>query len=188
VTIDTPEDAPWLDSEERAAWMTLINMLMTLPAAIDAQLKRDSGLNFFEYSILAHLSHPTDHAVQMSNLAHLAGGSLSRLSHAVSRLERQGYVIRRTGNDGESRCVQAFLTPAGFAALEAAAPAHVREARRLVFDNLSPAQVRQLHKVAHEIAAAAAPDSVKRIDAWIEEADRAEREGGPDPCRPGAAC
>ena len=188
MTIDTPQDAPWLDSEERAAWMTLITMLMTLPAAIDAQLKRDSGLNFFEYSILANLSQPVDHAVQMSNLAHLAGGSLSRLSHAVSRLEKQGFVIRRTGSDGESRCVQAFLTPEGFEALRAAAPAHVREARRLVFDNLSTAQVRQLHKIAHEIAASASPDSVKHIDAAIEEAERAEREGRGDPCVPGGAC
>jgi DNA-binding MarR family transcriptional regulator len=186
VTIDTPAETPWLDGEERAAWMTLITMLMTLPAAIDAQLKRDSGLNFFEYSILSHLSMPLDHAVQMSNLAHLAGGSLSRLSHAVSRLERQGFVERRAGSDGESRCVQASLTTKGYDALVAAAPAHVREARRLVFDNLTTAQVRQLYKIAHEIAGAASPDSVKRIDAAIEEADRAEREGRTDPCLPGA--
>ncbi|MCO8277241.1 MarR family winged helix-turn-helix transcriptional regulator [Actinoplanes sp. TRM 88003] len=185
MTIDTPPEAPWLDSEERAAWMTLITMLMTLPAAIDAQLKRDSGLNFFEYSILSHLSQPQEHAVQMSNLAHLAGGSLSRLSHAVSRLEKQGFVTRRTGSDGESRCVQAFLTPAGYAALVKAAPAHVREARRLVFDNLSTAQVRQMHKIAHEIAEAASPDSVRRIDDAIAQAERAEREGRADPCVPG---
>lgn len=188
MTVDTPKDVPWLDGEERAAWMTLIAMLMTAPAAIDAQLKRDSGLNFFEYSIMSHLSQPQDHAVQMSNLAHLAGGSLSRLSHAVSRLEKQGYVTRRIASDGESRCVQAFLTPEGYAALVAAAPAHVREARRLVFDNLSTAQVRQLQKIAHEIAAAASPESVERIDAAIAEADRAEREGRPDPCVPRPVC
>ncbi|WP_250035953.1 MarR family winged helix-turn-helix transcriptional regulator [Paractinoplanes maris] len=185
MTIDAPEDVAWLDRDERAAWMTLIAMLMSVPAAIDAQLKRDSGLNFFEYSILSHLSRPQDHAVQMSNLAHLAGGSLSRLSHAVSRLEKQGYVTRRVGSDGESRCVQAFLTSTGYDALVAAAPAHVREARRLVFDNLSPAQVRQLQRIAHELAAAASPDTVKQVDAAIEEADRAEREGRGDPCVPG---
>ncbi|MGK5684992.1 MarR family winged helix-turn-helix transcriptional regulator [Actinoplanes sp. URMC 104] len=167
---------PWLDSEERAAWMTLITMLMTLPAAIEAQLKRDSGLNFFEYSILSSLSRPQEHAVQMTNLAHMAGGSLSRLSHAVSRLERQGYVKRRTNTEGEGRCIQAVLTPEGYAALVAAAPGHVREARRLVFDNLNTAQVRQLRRIAHEIAGAAAPDTLQHIEAEIELADRLERE------------
>ncbi len=171
------EPVPWLDSEERAAWMTLMAVLMGVPAAIDTQLKRDSRINFFEYSILSSLSQPADHAVQMSNLAHMAGGSLSRLSHAVSRLERQGYVKRRTGGTGEGRCTEAVLTAEGMAVLEEAAPGHVREARRLIFDVLSPAQVRQLQRIAHEIAATAAPDMVKQIDAAIVAADAAERAG-----------
>jgi DNA-binding MarR family transcriptional regulator len=183
VSDDTSEAVPWLDGEERAAWMTLMAMLMALPTAIDAQLKRDAGLNFFEYSILASLSQPDDHAVQMSNLAMLAGGSLSRLSHAVSRLERQGYVQRRTNTVNESRCTEAVLTAEGLAALEAAAPDHVREARRLVFDRLSPAQVRQLQRIAHELAAAASPEAAKAVDVAIELADQAEKaaagEGGP---------
>lgn len=160
-------EAPWLDRDETAAWMTLVAMVMTLPTAIDAQLKRDSGLNFFEYSILSSLSRPEQHAVQMTQLAHLAGGSLSRLSHAVSRLEKQGYVTRRSTSGSEGRCIEAVLTPVGYAALVAAAPGHVREARRLVFDNLTPAQVRQLQRITHEIAAAASPESIKRIDAAL---------------------
>ena len=175
VSDDTSGSVPWLDSEERAAWMTLIAMLMAVPAAIDAQLKRDSGLNFFEYSILSSLSRPAEHAVQMSNLAMLAGGSLSRLSHAVSRLERQGYVTRRSNTVNESRCIEAVLTEEGMAALVAAAPDHVREARRLVFDRLSPAQVRQLQRIAHELASAASPETVKAVDEAIEEAERVER-------------
>ncbi|WP_236049186.1 MarR family winged helix-turn-helix transcriptional regulator [Paractinoplanes ovalisporus] len=178
------EQVPWLDSEERAAWMTLMAMVMTLPSAIEAQLKRDTGLNFFEYSILSSLSRPERHAVQMSNLAHMAGGSLSRLSHAVSRLEKQGYVTRQSGGTGESRCTEAVLTEAGYAALVAAAPGHVREARRLVFDNLTSAQVRQLQRIAHEITATAAPGTGKHIDAEIEAADQREREGA----APDAVC
>ncbi|MBL7256128.1 MarR family winged helix-turn-helix transcriptional regulator [Paractinoplanes lichenicola] len=174
------QEAPWLDSEERAAWMTLMAMVMTLPTAIEAQLKRDSGINFFEYSILSSLSRPQEHAVQMSNLAHMSGGSLSRLSHAVSRLEKQGYVRRRTNEAGEGRCIEAVLTPEGYAALVAAAPGHVREARRLVFDNLTPAQVRQLQRIAHEITAVAAPATSRHIDSEIEAADRAEQ-GRPIP-------
>ncbi|WP_370326475.1 hypothetical protein [Euzebya sp.] len=58
-------------------------MLMSVPTAIDAQLKRDSGVNFFEYSILSQLSGAPGCRLQMTRLAQLAGGSLSRLSHAA---------------------------------------------------------------------------------------------------------
>ncbi|MEU4244567.1 MarR family transcriptional regulator [Actinoplanes sp. NPDC026619] len=161
----TPDDVPWLSPDELASWMSLTAMLMTLPGAIDAQLKRDSGLNFFEYSILVSLERPEDHKVRMSVLAMMAGGSLSRLSHAVSRLEKQGWV-RRVAGDGEPRCISAELTEEGLAVLVAAAPGHVREARRLVFDPLTAGQVKQMQRICREIvgvtdaAAAATIDEV----------------------------
>lgn len=132
-------------------------MLMSLPPAVDAQLKRDSGLNFFEYSILSQLSAPPSRRVQMSPLAQLTGGSLSRLSHAASRLEERGLVRRHVVTD-EARCTELELTEEGMAFLEAAAPGHVREARRLVFDSLTPDQVRHLRDITQAITAAAAPD------------------------------
>jgi len=169
------DPVPWLSPDELQAWTALTAMLMTLPTAIDAQLKRDSGLNFFEYSILVALGRPDDHTVQMSTLATLAGGSLSRLSHAVTRLERQGWVRRRV-QTGESRCTQAILTDEGMAALVAAAPNHVREARRLVFDSMTPAQVRQLQRICRQIVDAASPDTAELIDRAAEsEADATER-------------
>jgi DNA-binding MarR family transcriptional regulator len=175
VSKDTSDEpAPWLSTAELGAWMALTAMLMTVPTAIDAQLKRDSGLNFFEYSILVALARPADHAVQMSNLALLSGGSLSRLSHAVSRLERQGWVARRA----QTGCIEAVLTEQGMAVLAAAAPGHVREARRLVFDTLTPAQVRQLQLIARQIAAAAAPDTVALLDRALGETDGRSSEQG----------
>src|SRR5262245_38020969 len=148
--------------------MALTAMLMTLPAAIDAQLKRDSGLNFFEYSILVALARPADRAVQMRTLALLAGGSLSRLSHAVTRLERQGWVRRRT-RPGDSRCTEAILTDDGMAALVAAAPGHVREVRRLVFDPMAPAQVRHLQRLCRQIVDVAAPETGPLLDQAMED-------------------
>lgn len=152
-----PTDVPWLAAGERHAWMALTAVLMTLPPAIDAQLKRDAGVNFFEYTILSSLSEAPGRTRRMSELAHLAAGSLSRLSHAVSRLERQGWVVRRSCDSVSSRSVEAFLTDAGMAAVVAAAPEHVREARRLVFDALSPEQVDQLTAIARQLLGAAAP-------------------------------
>jgi DNA-binding MarR family transcriptional regulator len=168
-TAPDPDDVPWLTDEERTAWMTLISLLMSLPPAIDAQLKRDAGLNFFEYSILAALSRRPGRPVRMNALALFAGGSASRLSHAVSRLERQGWV-RREVHNGEARCTEAILTEKGLAMLSVAAPDHVREARRLVFDAISPEQVRQLRQISRQLLEAAAPEVATALDKAIFEA------------------
>ena len=172
-------DVPWLTDDERAAWMTLISLMMSLPTAIDAQLKRDAGLNFFEYSILAALSRPPGRPVRMNALALFAGGSASRLSHAVSRLERQGWV-RREVHNGEVRCTEAMLTEKGFAALSAAAPDHVREARRLVFDAITTEQVAQLRQIVRQLLEASAPEVATALDQAIAEAAEAERNAALD--------
>lgn len=164
---------PWLDHDERTAWMSLVAMLMSVPPAVDAQLKRDSGLNFFEYSILSQLSLPPNRALQMTQLAQLAGGTLSRLSHAASRLEKHGLVRRRVIT-GESRCTELALTEAGMAALVAAAPGHVREARRLVFDVLTREQVAHLREIAGALTGAASPETAAALQRAIREADAAE--------------
>lgn len=147
----------WLDRDERHAWMALMAMLMSVPPAIDAQLKRDSGLNFFEYSILSQLSGAPSRRLQMTRLSQLAGGSLSRLSHAASRLEQRGLVRRHVVTD-EARCTELVLTDDGMTFLEAAAPGHVREARRLVFDVLDRDQVAQLRDIAQAITATSSPE------------------------------
>jgi DNA-binding MarR family transcriptional regulator len=157
------KDTPWLSNEELDAWVSLTSLLVALPQAIDRQLKRDSGLNFFEYSIMSGLSREKGHAMQLSTLAHLAAGSLSRISHAVSRLEQQGWVQRRACV-GEGRAVEAALTEAGLAKLVEAAPAHVREARRLVVDVLSPAEREQLTAICGKLVHTASPDTAGLLD------------------------
>src|SRR6478752_2371502 len=88
------DDAPWLSAEQLRDWKSLMALLMLLPPALDAQLKCDAGLNSFEYHVLASLSAAERHTVAMSDLAVMAQGSVSRLSHAVGRLERAGWVER----------------------------------------------------------------------------------------------
>ena len=157
------KDTPWLSNEELDTWVSLTSLLVALPQAIDRQLKRDSGLNFFEYSIMSGLSREKGRAMQLSTLAHLAAGSLSRISHAVSRLEQQGWVQRRACS-GEARAVEAVLTDAGLAKLVDAAPAHVREARRLVIDVLNPAEREQLTTICGKLVHTASPDTAGLLD------------------------
>ncbi|WP_036506491.1 MarR family winged helix-turn-helix transcriptional regulator [Nocardioides sp. URHA0020] len=156
------DDAPWLDEDQLPEWRALVGLVMTLPAALDAQLKRDSGLNSFEYHVLAQLSEAPSCAVPMSELATLAQGSRSRLSHAVSRLEAAGWVERRECTAAGVRTA-AHLTAAGQRKLEEAAPGHVREARRLVVDVLTPEQLSVLGEAARAIVAAADPGLACRM-------------------------
>jgi len=152
------DDAPWLTPRELHTWIALSVLLEALPAAIDAQLKRDAGLNSFEYQVMAGLSDAPEGTIRMSALAAFASGSPSRLSHAVARLEKQGFVLRRQAAD-DPRAVEAVLTPAGLAKMKECSPAHVREARRLVIDVLTPTQVEQLGRIATKLLDVVAPET-----------------------------
>src|ERR1700728_1898503 len=111
------QDGPWLSPEQLGEWKSLMGLLMTLPACLDAQLKQDAGLNLFEYHILVGLAEAPDRMQVMSDLALQARGSLSRLSHAISRLEAAGWVQRRSCG-GAGRRTEALLTPAGWQKLQ----------------------------------------------------------------------
>jgi DNA-binding MarR family transcriptional regulator len=146
-----PEPEPrWLTVEERDAWIPLVGMLIKLPAALDAQLQRDAGLSHFEYMVLSRLSEAPGHTLRMSDLAILANGSLSRLSHVATRLERRGW-IRRESCPADGRYTNAVLTDDGWAKVVAVAPGHVAAVRQLVVDALSPEQIGQLRGIAQQI-------------------------------------
>jgi DNA-binding MarR family transcriptional regulator len=155
-------DVPWLDDEQLRDWKALVGLLMTLPPALDAQLKRDTGLNMFEYHVLAALSEAPNGALPMSELAVMSRGSRSRLSHAVSRLESAGWVDRRSCAEAGLRTA-AHLTDAGRRKLEESAPGHAREARRLVVDLLTPEQLSSLGSSARAIVQLTAPELADRM-------------------------
>jgi DNA-binding MarR family transcriptional regulator len=138
----------WLDADERTAWLGLVRLMTKLPTALDAQLQRDAGVSFFEYSVLAMLSEQPDWTLRMSHLATLTTASLSRLSHVAKRLEAHG-LMRRALDPEDGRCTNAILTDAGMDLITRTAPAHVAEVRALVIDAVTPALLRQL-SLAHE--------------------------------------
>ena len=150
------DDTPWLSDGQIHEWKALIALVTALPAALDAQLKRDSGLNTFEYHVLVQLGEAPEYRLPMSALAFAAQGSPSRISHAVRRLEQAGWVVR-TGSCEEGHRVDARLTDAGHAKLVASAAGHAREARRLVVDALSADQLAALGDAARGVIAAIDP-------------------------------
>jgi DNA-binding MarR family transcriptional regulator len=141
----------WLDAEEQAAWYSIMATAMLLGEAIDRQLERDSGLTHAQYALLARLSMARGRMLHMNELAVLMSSSLSRLSHAVARLEQRGWVARSRCPENR-RAVHATLTDSGYQLIRAAAPGHVREVRRLVFEGLTREQIRQMATItAHTI-------------------------------------
>ncbi|WP_460797324.1 MarR family winged helix-turn-helix transcriptional regulator [Nocardioides pacificus] len=163
---DSTSDVRWLSAEQMREWLALVDLLATLPPALDAQLKRDAGVNAFEYQLLALLSEAPERTLGLSDLAESAQGSLSRLSHAITRLERAGWVERRTCVERPGRRAEARLTSAGQAKLEEVAPGHVREARRLVVDVLTPEQLAALGDAARAITAVTtAPATARAVEA-----------------------
>lgn len=164
MTEPATDATPWLDSAQLEDWKAVYAMVSTLPAALDAQLKRDAGLNLYEYQVLAALSdRPRDEA-PMSDLARLSQGSPSRLSHAVARLESAGWVTRGSCVAAGKR-TSARLTPAGRDKLRSAAPGHVREVRRLVVDALGPERFAALGDAGRAVLQCAAPDVAAMIAA-----------------------
>jgi DNA-binding MarR family transcriptional regulator len=155
----------WLDGEERAAWLGLVRLMTKLPPALDAQLQRDAGVSFFEYSVLAMLSEQPDRTLRMSHLATLTTASLSRLSHVAKRLEAHG-LMRRALDPGDGRCTNAILTDAGLELVTRTAPAHVTEVRELVIDAVPPALLRQLRLASESILAQLDPQGATK-PSWL---------------------
>ncbi|HEX8343295.1 MAG TPA: MarR family transcriptional regulator [Actinoplanes sp.] len=150
---DTPSPSPqpqWLTSSERDAWMNLAQLLMLLPTALDQQLREDAGIPHAYYQILVALSSQPERAIRMSQLARLSGTTTTRLSHAVSSLEQRGWVTRQPCPD-DKRGQIAHLTDAGMDVLRAAAPGHVAEVRRLVFDHLTTDDVTRLRDITAKL-------------------------------------
>lgn len=145
-----PAQPRWLDAEEQDIWLTFARMRTRLGVALDAQMQRDAGLNNFEYLVLAGLSMTQGRTLRMSELAQFSDSSLSRLSNAVSRLEKRGWVTRSTDPD-DARVTRVHLTDDGMAKVEASAPGHVEEVRTLVFDALTKTQQRQLRAICERV-------------------------------------
>jgi DNA-binding MarR family transcriptional regulator len=136
----------WLGPEEMQAWLSYVATSTLLESALDRQLQRESGMPHAYYQILAILSEVDQRTLRMSDLAAMTQSSQSRLSHAVSRLEAAGWVVRSRCPD-DRRGTLATLTEQGRKVLEAAAPGHVRTVRKHLFDRLSCEQVQQLGEI-----------------------------------------
>jgi hypothetical protein len=78
--------------------------------------------------------------------------------------------VQRRSCGGAGRRTEALLTEAGWQKLRQTAPGHVREARRLVIDALTPGQLADLGTAARRIVAVANPEIAATLDGDGKEA------------------
>lgn len=156
---------PRLDPEESAAWLSLVTLLELLPAALDSQLQRDSGLTHFEFAVLSFLRFSPEKTRRMSELAAGTNSTLPRLSHVVTRLERRE-LVERVPHPEDRRAINVRLTGTGRRELVRATPGHIELVRRTVIDSLSREQLGQLTEISRAITQSLDPQG--RFTALLE--------------------
>lgn len=153
-------DVRWLSADEQQVWRAFITAVTKFTEHLDRQLQRDSGMPMAYYEILVALSEAPGRALRMSELAAVCQSSRSRLSHAVARLEKEGWVERRACRS-DRRGSFATLTDVGFAVLEQAAAGHVTAVREHLFDVLTPEQLRSLVEISRAVDAGLTSECAK---------------------------
>jgi DNA-binding MarR family transcriptional regulator len=138
-------------------WRSLTSVLTGLGHAVEQRLRWTADLSYFEYRILESLSWSPGSSMRMTDLGAACDASLSTLSRAVSRLETRALVRRQT-DSSDGRYTLCLLTEEGETAVREAAPGHVQQVRRLVFDALSETEVRDLGAICRRLEEALAKE------------------------------
>ncbi|MET9656009.1 MarR family transcriptional regulator [Streptomyces sp. NPDC006510] len=156
----------WLSDEEQSVWRAYLHATTLMEDHLDRQLQRDAGMPHIYYGLLVQLSQAPRRQKRMTELAKDAKITRSRLSHAVSRLEKSGWV-RREDCPSDKRGQNAVLTDDGFEMLRRSAPGHVEAVRQAMFDRLTPEQVRSLGEIMQVVATGLQPEGTDADLPWL---------------------
>jgi DNA-binding MarR family transcriptional regulator len=157
-SLDAVAAPRWLDQREQRAWRSYLRMHSELLRHLNRQLQRDTELSVPDYEVLVHLSEVPDGRLRAFELGGALQWEKSRLSHHLTRMERRGLVAREECLT-DTRGADVALTEAGRAAIEAAAPRHLEEVRRLFVDALTPDQLDTLAEISDVVLAQLADDT-----------------------------
>jgi DNA-binding MarR family transcriptional regulator len=147
----------WLDAEQQRQWRAYLDGTVRFIEALSRDHVERSTVSLNEYELLVRLSESPEHTLRMSALADGLARSRSRVTHTVARMEARG-LVRRSASVGDRRGVNCAMTPEGYDALVAAAPAHVAAVRRYMVDVLTPEQFRALGEAMASVAEACKAD------------------------------
>jgi len=120
---------------ERVLWARYNAVLTTVPGMIDERMRAATGLSRFHYMLLETLANDPQGQVQLADVARAADSSLSRLSHAITRLEDAGLVERRACAE-DRRASWAVLTLAGATMMANARESYQAVMREVLLDKI----------------------------------------------------
>ncbi len=150
--LDLVTGTRWLTDAEQHAWRSYVSMQTQLNARLSKQLQADSELSHADFAVLVQLTDTPEERVRVFELARALEWEKSRVSHHLARMQKRG-LIAREECPSDARGAFIVLTPQGRAAIENAAPRHVETVRRLVFDALTPEQVKALAAISEQVLA-----------------------------------
>lgn len=153
----TAGETPWLSEGEQALWRRWIALRTDLNVHLNRALQEHADLSLSDYEVMVMLSDADCDCLRVSELARRMKWERSRLSHHVSRMEKRGLVTRTT-TATDSRGADVRLTAAGRAALESAAPGHVRDVRAVFFDGMTPEELAVLDAFTTRMMSRLRPD------------------------------
>lgn len=156
----------WLTDGEQRVWRAYIDATTLLEDHLDRQLQRDAGMPHVYYGLLVKLAEAPHRRLRMTELAMSAKITRSRLSHAVARLEKSGWV-RRDDCPSDKRGQFAVLTDEGLEVLTRHAPGHVDAVRQAVFDRLTPEQQKSLGEIMRIVAEGLQPSEAGADLPWL---------------------
>ncbi|MER5496820.1 MULTISPECIES: MarR family transcriptional regulator [unclassified Streptomyces] len=166
MTTASPGEPRWLSDEEQRVWRAYLHATTLMEDHLDRQLQRDAGMPHIYYGLLVQLSQAPRRRMRMTELARNAKITRSRLSHAVARLEKSGWV-RREDCPSDKRGQNAVLTDEGYEMLRRSAPGHVSAVRQAMFDRLTPEQVRSLGEIMQVVASGLQPEGTDADLPWL---------------------
>lgn len=148
-------EVPWLTDREMQVWRGWLRVQTELPAALGRDLARDSDLSLQDFETLVVLSEAPDERLRISALADQMHWERSRLSHHLRRMSARGLVTKEDcKEDGRGSFVA--LTEQGRAALDAAAPGHVRAVRGIFLEGMTDEELDVLGGVLERVLRRAA--------------------------------
>ncbi len=117
-------------------WLQIVAISELLPAALDAQLRRDARLTHFEFAVLSLVQLSHEGALTPSEIARALHATLPRVSHVLDRLEERG-LVTRSAAPRDRRSLEIRLTTSGRRRVVTATPGHIATAKALVVGNFS---------------------------------------------------
>lgn len=135
---------------EFGVYFALLEVSALVQHGVEGQLRRDGGLSFVQFQILAVLGEDPSSPRSMTDLADRLVHSRSGLTYQVDRLEQAGLVARVPSGQDE-RGVNVTLSPKGAAVLQRVLPGHTEEVRDVLVDALDGPERDELTRLLRRV-------------------------------------